>query len=55
MIGTECITCKHYLGDLKCEAYPEKIPVPLLTGEKSHTKPYKGDGGLRYTPVKGFE
>ena len=48
MIGTECPTCKHDRGRLKCAAFPERIPMEILTGEVSHTKPYPGDNDIRY-------
>ena len=37
----ECPFCKHYQNDLKCDAFPEKIPTEILTGEISHEKPLK--------------
>lgn len=48
MFGTECPTCKHYRGRLKCAAFPDGIPEEILTGEVSHTEPYDGDNGIQY-------
>lgn len=34
-----CINCKHYLGDLKCGAFPLGIPKEILDGSNDHSKP----------------
>lgn len=62
--GAQCDTCQHYRGlsevspglDLEsdwlpaCAAYPLGIPDPLLRDAADHRQPYRGDGGVRYTP-----
>lgn len=46
-----CITCAHYLGDLACLAFPERIPNEILTGTNDHSKPLKNqDSDLIYEP-----
>lgn len=52
MIGTQCPRCKHYQGDLKCEAFPRGIPEEIITGEFDHTETYEGDRGIRYEPAE---
>ena len=53
-----CLECKHRLirkrGDksLKCEAFKDGIPFGILTGEHDHTKPFDGDNGIKYEPIK---
>lgn len=44
MIGMQCPTCRHYLGDSRCRAYPPpaEIPSEFLTGEHNHDKPVRG-------------
>ena len=34
-----CITCKHYLGLIQCEAFPKKIPTEIIAGTNDHSKP----------------
>lgn len=46
----QCILCKHYKGDLKCEAFNDKIPVEILTNIHDHKKEFEGDGGVRFEP-----
>lgn len=46
----DCQTCKHRSTvkvDL-CLAYPDGIPTPILMGEVSHKKAFKGDHGIRW-------
>ncbi len=49
--SAQCIECKHYEGLLTCAAYKNEIPYEILSGEHDHTKPYKGDGGIRFEPL----
>lgn len=53
-----CQSCRHYAQDssgelLTCEAFPEGIPEPILSGELDHRRPFPGDQGIRYEPVRG--
>lgn len=34
-----CKSCKNYLGDLGCLAFPIRIPDEILTGENDHSEP----------------
>jgi len=52
MLSTQCLECKHYLGFNTCEAFKKRIPDIIFTGEHDHTKPYKGDNGIRFEPVE---
>jgi hypothetical protein len=36
----------------KCKAFPKRIPEEILTGNDDHSKPFKGDGGIRFEPIK---
>ena len=31
-----------------CDAYPDGIPEPIVTGEFDHTRPYFGDHGIQF-------
>lgn len=49
----DCITCKHKLSyGSFCLAFPDGIPDTILSGEIDHKKPYKGDHGIQYEPIK---
>ena len=37
---------------MKCKAFPDGIPEKILTGEHDHTKPFKGDNGIRFEPIE---
>lgn len=50
MQSTQCMTCKHYQGLGKCEAFPESIPRKILDGRFDHRNPHKGDNGIQYEP-----
>jgi len=51
--------CKYYIGvggegegeenEVNiCEAFPNGIPDEIAYGDNDHTKPFKGDNGIRY-------
>ena len=53
----KCFECIHYLdkpeaGKLICKAFMYGIPNEILEGGHDHTKPFKGDGGIRFEPIK---
>lgn len=48
----QCNKCVNYIVDGRCNAFNKIIPEKILTGEHDHTKPFKGDGGIRFEPVK---
>ena len=33
---SDCSNCKHYAGGCTCPAFPDGIPVSLLSGDKRH-------------------
>lgn len=42
MINTNCLTCKNYIDDLKCAAFPEGIPVEIIEDGEPHVEPIEG-------------
>lgn len=50
-ISNQCVLCKHYQLFLQCDAFPDRIPEQILTGEADHTVPYPGDHGIRFEPA----
>jgi hypothetical protein len=37
-----CPICKHYNFDGTCPAFPDRIPITFLSGERGHTEPIDG-------------
>ena len=48
----QCMKCRRYITGVSCVAYPFKIPEEILNGLHNHTKPFKGDNGIRFEPIK---
>ncbi len=44
----QCSGCAHANADNTCKAYPDGIPLEIVSGEHDHTEPYPGDNGMRY-------
>lgn len=53
-IEPKCTECVHFIEEkgAKCEAFPEGIPEAIWVGSYDHTKPFFGDGGIRYEPIR---
>lgn len=51
MQSIQCLMCKHFDGDMKCEAFPKEIPQEIFNGEYDHSKPYPGDNGIRFEEI----
>jgi hypothetical protein len=47
-----CGSCLHWNKNHTCAAFPEGIPDEILNMETKHDKPYPGDSGIQYEPVK---
>ncbi|WP_309738176.1 hypothetical protein [Chamaesiphon sp. OTE_20_metabat_361] len=37
-----CPICKHYSFDGTCPAFPDRIPMMFLSGERGHIEPIEG-------------
>ena len=61
--GIQCIECKHYLFNRRCEAFgadgefseDDKIPMEIFNGEFDHSNPWPNaenpqDNGIRFEP-----
>jgi len=48
MISQQCISCIHYRMGSKCDAYPDKIPYEIISGQVDHKRPYKNDNGITF-------
>ena len=49
-----CISCVYLHDDeMTCEAFPEGIPISILSGDFDHRKPHPGDNDKQYIPIEG--
>ena len=49
MIGEPlCFSCKHTNNNGTCKAFPDGIPLEIVSGEVNHFQPYEGDNGIQY-------
>ena len=48
-----CTFCRHASEEKRrCAAFSGDIPLAIWTGKNKHTKPYPGDNGIRFEPMK---
>ncbi len=58
MQSNQCLECSHFIGrsnkrfGFLCDAFPKGIPADILTGKVDHHKPYPGDHGIQFEPLK---
>jgi hypothetical protein len=54
-----CAYCKHFNAEVRdenvCAAFPDGIPDEIAFKNADHTKPFKGDHGIRFEAIPGFE
>jgi hypothetical protein len=48
-----CQNCRHFdpTGMPRCAAFPDRIPLPIVSGELPHDRPVPGDHGIRFEPI----
>ena len=46
-----CVDCANFTEPNKCKAYPKLIPSDIWIGWVDHTKPFKGDNGIRFEAI----
>ena len=53
---TQCDRCVFRFADAsKCVAFPDGIPLEIAEGRVDHSKPYDGDGGIRFVPSRQYD
>lgn len=61
VIDSQCSRCKRFNEKIQlvdgrakfvCEAFPDGIPDSVFMNEADHSKPFPGDGGLQFVPIK---
>ncbi len=48
---TQCILCKHYTEQKRCEAFPNGIPEAIWENKFDHRMPYRGDNGIQFERI----
>lgn len=51
----QCASCKHYSGAHTCDAFFEGIPIEIMTGMVSHSKPYVDDNETRFELAEEYK
>lgn len=48
-----CYDCQYFRGakEGRCDAFPDRIPNEIWSGEVRHDKPFPGDRGIRFQAV----
>lgn len=56
MAPSLCGSCVYKDPDEpKCEAFPDGIPISILSGYQDHFQSYRGDRGITFEPMEGTE
>jgi len=51
-MSIQCLACKNLRNNMTtCRAFKDGIPVKILTGHWDHTKPFRGDNGIRFERI----
>jgi len=50
---SQCADCVHRVRVGICKAFPDGIPIPILTNKVSHKTPYPGDNGIQFEKELG--
>jgi hypothetical protein len=52
MLPVNCANCRHYgsNGLATCAVFPAGIPLPILSGDFLHDRPFPGDKGRLFEP-----
>jgi hypothetical protein len=53
----QCDACIHLnreasYNPMRCDAFPDGIPVAIQSNKHDHSEPYPGDHGIRYEQIR---
>lgn len=52
-MSIQCLACANLNNSMtNCKAFPNGIPVKILTGHFDHTKPFRNDNGIRFKRIE---
>ena len=52
-MSIQCLACNNLNNNMTtCKAFPEGIPEKILIGKFDHTRPWRGDNGIRFERIK---
>jgi len=52
-MSVQCLGCKNLNDNMTtCKAFPDGIPVEILTGGFDHSEAFAGDNGIRFEALK---
>ena len=51
LIIPQCDYCRHYREHQKCDAFPDGIPMDILTNKFDHHKPHEDDHGIQFQRI----
>jgi hypothetical protein len=47
------VKCRHFdRRTRRCAAYPDRIPLPIASGEVDHRVTRPGDHGIQFEPIE---
>ena len=54
---SQCDACIHLnressYNPMRCDAFPDGIPMPIQANKHDHSKPYPGDHGIRFEQIR---
>ena len=49
---SQCALCTRKQFGPVCKVFPEQIPDAILLNQHDHRKPYPGDHGYRFRPIR---
>jgi len=52
-MSIQCLACNNLNNNMTtCKAFPKGIPEKILVGKFDHTRPWRGDDGIRFERIK---
>ena len=55
IFNIQCWVCTRFLGELKCLAFPNGIPMDILEGKVIHDHLIDGDSGVLFENISKWK